>query len=136
MQCHVTGFGAAPERGPQGDVIGLGHVEEARAEGRVVRTDQRIGAGPVDVVRQHHQAAGRHFVLQAACGVRQHQTVDAECGEGADRQHDVRQRMAFIGMGPALQDEDLAAGERAVDQRSVMTFDTRFRKAGYIGERD
>ena len=136
IERHVPGFGAAPESIAQAGVVGLSHVKETGTKGWIIWSDQRIGAGPVDMVCHHHEATGCHVLPETSGGVGQDQRLDTKLGQRPYGQNDGGRRMAFIDMRPALQDEDVAARKLALDQASVMAFNSRLRKAGNIVERN
>ena len=100
--------------------VDLGHVGKARAEPIVVGADQRIAAGQVDVIVDHHQRALREAGVDAAGGVGEDQRLDAEQPEHADREGHRPQVVPFVDVAAAGQRRDRPAPDRADDQPAFV----------------
>ena len=84
------------------EIVGVGHVEEARPKLLVVGPDQRILAGQVEVVGDQHQVTRDHARRHAACGVAQkHRVTPQRCQQAHAKTHRV-EVMALVGMNAPL----------------------------------
>ena len=97
------------------------HVREARAELRVVRPAQRVGAHEVDVVVDHHEVARLERGVEAAARVGEDHSPHAPRTQDADRKRDRLHVVALVVMKPSAHDGDILRGERADHELSGVT---------------
>lgn len=74
----------------------MGHVREARAEFREVLARQRVMAGHVDEVGQHHQAALRKVQVDPARRIGDNERLHAKERHHAHRHGDILQVISLI----------------------------------------
>lgn len=110
--------------------IGFGHVHEMRD------AEQRGGAGEVEVVREHHPAAGREGGVDGARRVGEDEAGDAELAKQADASSDGGGGVSLVEVDAALGDEHADAAERSGDETAGMSLDLGDGQTGEIGVGD
>ena len=136
LERDVLGAGRAVEPLAQAGRPGVGHVREALADRWRIRADQRVLAGQVEVVADHHQRSGPERRIEPAGRIREHDHARAEAAEQQHRLDDEPRRVALVEVEAALEHDDGLAAERPEQQPADVARGRRGRPARQLVERD
>ncbi len=107
----------------EGGAVDVGHIGETGAKVLEVWARERILAGVVDVIGEHHQVARFKVAVDAARSVCKDQCVCAEFAQYADRKDDFVGRKAFVKMDAPTKESDFASAKFAEDELSGVSLD-------------
>ena len=101
-----------------------------------VLTNQRVGAGIIDVVRNQHQIAGRKIQVNTSACIGQNNLFYAQQSHDPDRNRNYLLRMALIIVESSLKRNNRLALARANDECTCMPLNGRLREIGDLSKRN
>mmetsp|Transcript_57677 Transcript_57677/g.135837 ORF Transcript_57677/g.135837 Transcript_57677/m.135837 type:complete len:313 (+) Transcript_57677:330-1268(+) len=127
---QVLALGQRQRMAAQVGVVGVDHVDEAVA---ALLAHQRAALRGIDVVGDQHQAARRHVAAQRARGIGLQQQLDAPTLQRADGAGHAGALAAFVGVGPAAQEDHALLPDAANDDLVDMALDLGLREGRQFG---